>query len=117
MVEFAEVALRQGWKPGQVRLPNRCCAHDVMQTLARHDDIVVADASFSSNWILKYLGCRRGGQRFLVPRGLAGLGWGLPMDLGARIAQPDSRIFCLVGDGLAKKLTISPICSLRLRRT
>ncbi len=37
--------------------------------------------------------------RFLTPRGLAGLGWGFPMALGARVAQPDVPVFCVVGDG------------------
>ena len=37
--------------------------------------------------------------RFLTPRGLAGLGWGLPMAMGAHMARPDRRVFCLAGDG------------------
>jgi acetolactate synthase-1/2/3 large subunit len=60
---------------------------------------VVADASYSSIWISNYLTALKGGQRFLTPRGLAGLGWGFPMALGAKLAQPGSEVFCLVGDG------------------
>lgn len=63
------------------------------------DDIVVADASYSSIWMANNLTARAGGMRFLSPRGLAGLGWGLPMALGAKVARPDRRVFCLVGDG------------------
>jgi acetolactate synthase-1/2/3 large subunit len=37
--------------------------------------------------------------RFITPRGLAGLGWGFPMALGAKVAKPDAEVFCLVGDG------------------
>lgn len=62
-------------------------------------DIVVADASFSTLWVTGYLRARRSGQRFLTPRGLAGLGWGYPMALGAKAASPDSRVVCLSGDG------------------
>ncbi|MCS3844025.1 acetolactate synthase catalytic subunit [Microbacterium sp. AK031] len=63
------------------------------------DDIVVADASFSTLWVTGYLRARRCGQRFLTPRGLAGLGWGYPMSLGAKAASPSSRVVCLSGDG------------------
>jgi acetolactate synthase-1/2/3 large subunit len=37
--------------------------------------------------------------RFLSPRGLAGLGWGLPFAIGARIASPEAPIYCVAGDG------------------
>ncbi|MEU0481880.1 acetolactate synthase catalytic subunit [Streptosporangium sp. NPDC006013] len=63
------------------------------------DDIVVADASYSSFWIAGYLLAKRPGQRFLMPRGLAGLGWGLPLALGAKIAAPGRRVIAVVGDG------------------
>ena len=42
---------------------------------------------------------RQAGQRFLTPRGIAGLGWGLPMAIGAQFAAPDRRVVCLCGDG------------------
>ncbi|MDO8311132.1 MAG: thiamine pyrophosphate-dependent enzyme, partial [Sideroxyarcus sp.] len=63
------------------------------------DSVVVADASYSSIWIANYMTSRRPGMRFLTPRGLAGLGWGFPMALGARVAQPNAPVFCVVGDG------------------
>jgi len=63
------------------------------------DAIVVADASYASIWVANYLQARPAGMRFLTPRGLAGLGWGLPMALGAKLARPDSPVFCVVGDG------------------
>ncbi len=62
-------------------------------------DIVVADASYSSFWTVNYLTAQRAGQRFLTPRGMAGLGWGLPMAIGAKLAAPDSTVYCLTGDG------------------
>lgn len=60
--------------------------------------IVVADASYSSVWMANYIaaGAR---QRFLAPRGLAGLGWGLPMALGAKVARGDHNVVCIAGDG------------------
>jgi len=63
------------------------------------DDIVVADASYSSIWIANFLTAREAGSRFITPRGLAGLGWGLPMALGAKVGNPDKRIVCVCGDG------------------
>jgi acetolactate synthase-1/2/3 large subunit len=63
------------------------------------ESIVVADASYSSIWVANYLHSRKAGMRFITPRGLAGLGWGFPMALGARVAKPDAPIFCVVGDG------------------
>jgi acetolactate synthase-1/2/3 large subunit len=83
-------------RPGPVR-PER-----VMHALdARMDEstIIVADASYSSIWIANYLTARRAGQRFVSPRGLAGLGWGLPFAIGAQVASPASRVVCVAGDG------------------
>jgi acetolactate synthase-1/2/3 large subunit len=74
----------------------------IMQELSSRigpDDIVVADASYSSIWIANYLTAREAGSRLLTPRGLAGLGWGFPMALGAKVGNPGKRVICLVGDG------------------
>lgn len=77
--------------------PERLMAE--MQKMLTPDTIVVADASYSSVWIAAYLRCLRPGMRFLSPRGLAGLGWGLPIALGAKCANPASPVLCLTGDG------------------
>jgi acetolactate synthase I/II/III large subunit len=74
----------------------------IMSELDRRLDarsVVVADASYSSIWVANNLRSRAAGMRFITPRGLAGLGWGFPMALGARVARPDSTVFCVVGDG------------------
>jgi acetolactate synthase-1/2/3 large subunit len=70
-----------------------------LDALLTPDTIVVADASYSSVWIANYLTCRRAGQRFLTPRGLAGLGWGLPFAIGAKLAAIDRPVVCVAGDG------------------
>ncbi len=62
------------------------------------DHIVVADASFSSIWVANYLTARFD-LRFITPRGQAGLGWGFPLALGARLGRPERPVFCVVGDG------------------
>ncbi|MPZ57828.1 MAG: acetolactate synthase catalytic subunit [Rhizobiales bacterium] len=70
-----------------------------LQQVLTPDAIVVADASYSTLWVACYLKALRSGMRFITPRGLAGLGWGLPLAIGAKMAQPQSPVICLVGDG------------------
>ncbi|WP_199201429.1 acetolactate synthase catalytic subunit [Mesorhizobium sp. 131-3-5] len=70
-----------------------------LQSRMTPETIVVADASYSSMWIVGQLRALRSGQRFITPRGLAGLGWGLPLGMGAKLARPNSPVVVLVGDG------------------
>jgi acetolactate synthase-1/2/3 large subunit len=70
-----------------------------MQQVLTPDTIVVADASYATLWVACYLRALRAGQRFITPRGLAGLGWGLPLAIGAKMARPEQPVMCLVGDG------------------
>lgn len=70
-----------------------------LETVLTPNSIVVTDASYASVWTGNYLRSQRAGMRFLSPRGLAGLGWGLPMALGAKVARPDCPVFCVAGDG------------------
>ena len=60
---------------------------------------IVTDASYSSIWALNYLTAQYAGQRFLTGRGLAGLGWGFPAAIGAKIAHPSREVICITGDG------------------
>ncbi|WCT74523.1 acetolactate synthase catalytic subunit [Sphingomonas naphthae] len=78
-------------------LPQRMLAE--LDALLTADDIVVADASYASIWVSSYLTAKRTGQRFLLPRGMAGLGWGMPLGMGAKLASPASRVVAIVGDG------------------
>lgn len=77
--------------------PERVMAE--LQTLLTPETIVAADASYSSMWIVGQLRGLAPGMRFLTPRGLAGLGWGLPLAMGAKVAQSASPVVALVGDG------------------
>ena len=70
-----------------------------LQPLLTPETIVVADASYSSMWVVGQLRALAPGMRFLTPRGLAGLGWGLPLAIGAKVAAPNSPVVALVGDG------------------
>lgn len=84
-------------KPGGPVRPERVAAE--IDARLPPDGIMVADASYSSNWINVFMTARRAGQRFLSPRGLAGLGWGVPLAIGAQVAEPGARVVCLCGDG------------------
>lgn len=66
---------------------------------ATSDTIFVADASYSSAWLCAYGLAKEPSQRFITPRGLAGLGWGFPMGIGSAIACPGQRVVVLSGDG------------------
>lgn len=70
-----------------------------LDAILRPEDIVCADASYSTNWVSTFLSARTNGARFLEPRGLAGLGWGFPLAMGAKLARPEANVFVLVGDG------------------
>lgn len=77
--------------------PERLMAE--LQTFLSPDVTVVADASYSSMWILGQLRSVGAGTRYITPRGLAGLGWGLPLALGAKVADPTRPVVAVVGDG------------------
>jgi acetolactate synthase-1/2/3 large subunit len=70
----------------------------IVNTLAGPEDVLVCDASFASGWGSLYYEIRER-RRALFPRGLAGLGWGLPAAIGAQVARPNAKIIVLTGDG------------------
>jgi acetolactate synthase-1/2/3 large subunit len=70
-----------------------------LDSLLTPETIVAADASYSSIWVSNFLTSKKAGMRFLTPRGLAGLGWGLPYAIGAKTARPDQPVVCVTGDG------------------
>ena len=78
-------------------LPQRLMA-EIDQVLTS-ESVVVSDASFATLWMVSYLTSLRPGMRFLSPRGLGGLGWGLPAALGAKVAAGNAPVFAICGDG------------------
>ena len=96
LAHAAEAAPMTGSAARPVR-PERLMAE--MDRVLTAETIVVSDASYASIWTGNYLRVRRPGMRFLTPRGLAGLGWGLPFALGAKAAAPNAPVLCLAGDG------------------
>ncbi len=77
-------------KPQQVAL--------LLNDLCNDDTILVCDASFASGWGGMYYEAR-GNRRAIFPRGMGGLGWGLPAAIGAQAARPKSKVVVLAGDG------------------
>ncbi len=70
-----------------------------LNSVLTEDAIVVSDASYSPIWAANYLVAQAAGMRFLAGRGLAGLGWGLPAAIGAKLAEPGKAVVCITGDG------------------
>lgn len=73
----------------------------VMRAIDRHlkRGVVVGDASYASTWVTNYIGSAPGSRRILTPRGLAGIGWGFPMAIGAKLADPAAPVVYVGGDG------------------
>lgn len=70
----------------------------LLNELCDEDTILVCDASFASGWGGMYYEAR-GNRRAIFPRGMSGLGWGLPAAIGAQVARPKSKVVLLAGDG------------------
>jgi acetolactate synthase-1/2/3 large subunit len=71
----------------------------VLDAAMKPEDVICVDASYSNNWVATFITLKTNGARFITPRGIAGLGWGMPMAMGAKLARPEARVFALVDDG------------------
>jgi acetolactate synthase-1/2/3 large subunit len=87
--------------PLLAKVANPIRPEQLMQALNQQQDetIWVADASYSSIWLAQFIQSRHPGTRFITPRGIAGLGWGFPMAIGAKLARPNTQVVCITGDG------------------
>lgn len=63
------------------------------------ETVIAADASYSSSWVAGQLRTNHPTTRVISPRSLAGLGWGLPLALGAKLARQNGEVIVVVGDG------------------
>ena len=61
--------------------------------------LVVADASYSTGWVVSQMEVPAAGRFVISPRGTASIGWGFPAAIGARLADPSRPVVCLTGDG------------------
>jgi len=70
----------------------------LLNEICDENTILACDASFSCGWAAKYFDVY-GGRRALMPRGMSGLGYGLPAGIGAAVARPKDKVVVLTGDG------------------
>lgn len=70
----------------------------ILNDICSDDTILACDASFSCGWAGTFFDVY-GQRRTLFPRGLSGLGYGLPSGIGAAAARPNSPVVVLTGDG------------------
>src|ERR1051326_41527 len=95
-----EVQYREEPKPGVLK-PQEMVRR--MRAFMGEHDVMVTDASLASGWPAGRWQTNRMGRQFFAPRGLAGLGWGLPAAIGVATAMRQSestgRVVCLAGDG------------------
>jgi acetolactate synthase-1/2/3 large subunit len=109
-------AIREKWWNGPIAFKEEPVAgvlkpQDMMRMMREHmsdDDLFVSDASLASGWIAGRWVTRVAGRHVFAPRGLAGLGWGLPAAIGVAEATRQAaiqagtrapRVVCLAGDG------------------
>jgi acetolactate synthase-1/2/3 large subunit len=94
------ITFKQAPKPGILKPQDLM---RVMRGLMADRDLMVSDASLASGWIAGRWQICKAGRYSYAPRGLAGLGWGLPAAIGVSVAlrgRPDAgRVVCLAGDG------------------
>jgi len=72
---------------------------DTLNQFTNEKDVLVTDASFSSGWGALYFKQKTMGRRLITPRGIAGLGFGLPAAIGASIAVDQGDVYLIAGDG------------------
>ena len=63
------------------------------------DAILVADGGFAAHWTGLLYDTKAIGRHFVVDRGLASIGYGLPGSIGAKLGAPNAPVVGLTGDG------------------
>jgi acetolactate synthase-1/2/3 large subunit len=74
----------------------RMC-HELNNVLPE-DAILLADGGFAAHWSGLLCDTKRAGRGFIVNRGFASIGYGLPGSMGAQLAAPDRPVVGITGD-------------------
>jgi acetolactate synthase-1/2/3 large subunit len=75
----------------------RLC-HELNEVMPK-DGILVADGGFAAHWTGLLYDTKAAGRHFIVDRGLASIGYGLPGGMGAALAAPGRAVVSVTGDG------------------
>jgi acetolactate synthase-1/2/3 large subunit len=70
-----------------------------LNRLMPEDGILVADGGFAAHWTGLLYDTKRAGRHFVVDRGFASIGYGVPGSMGAQLAAPDAPVVGVTGDG------------------
>lgn len=72
----------------------------IIDAVSEHKEnaIVVTDVGQHQMWTTQYLKMDAS-TRLLTSGGMGTMGYGLPGAIGAQLARPDKRVFCITGDG------------------
>lgn len=70
-----------------------------LRSILPRDAIFVCDGSMASFYGAIYYDVLSQGRYFIAPRGMAGIGAGFPLTLGAKIASPNNIVVGMGGDG------------------
>ncbi|MCX6030524.1 MAG: thiamine pyrophosphate-binding protein [Chloroflexi bacterium] len=77
-------------------------AHRILEEINRfadRDAIFACDAGLASFWTAVFLQSHGTGRALVSPRGMAGIGTGLPATIGAQLAAPGRQVIGFGGDG------------------
>jgi acetolactate synthase I/II/III large subunit len=99
----------QAWWDGPITYreppePGVLMPQDIVRLMRNHatdDDVIVMDASLSTGWVNSRWQITKSGIQVFSPRGMGGLGWGLPGAVGVAVARRDrqGKVILLAGDG------------------
>lgn len=83
--------LREYW-------PNELRTFEAMRSVLPRDAIMVGDPTVAVSRASRCFDVYQP-RTFMYPHGWAGLGFGFPASLGAKLAKPESPVVCVTGDG------------------
>ena len=70
-----------------------------LNKLMPEDGILVADGGFAAHWTGLIYETKKNGRHYIADRGLASIGYGVPASIGASLANPETPVISITGDG------------------